>query len=90
MTRTRTPQAEDEQLAAYPAAIQQAIRSEAETWFRNRIEPAIRMYGSHVEWARKLTPEQRRHHRSGAWHANDLLKAAAINEVQSEMDDPTD
>ncbi|WP_030237145.1 hypothetical protein [Streptomyces sp. NRRL S-350] len=90
MPHTQTPPTEDEQLATYPAAIQQAIRSEAHAWYYDRIEPAIRSYDSHVEWARKLTPEQRSYHRSGAWYANQLLKATAISEVQSEMGDPTD
>ncbi|MEV4561886.1 hypothetical protein AB0K51_33585 [Kitasatospora sp. NPDC049285] len=90
MSHTQTPPTEDEQLAAYPAAIQQAIRSEAHTWFYGDIEHAMRMYDSHVEWSRKLTAEQRRHHYWGAWYANQLLKATAISEVQSEMGDPTD
>ncbi|MFE0461847.1 hypothetical protein ACFW1A_21625 [Kitasatospora sp. NPDC058965] len=86
----QTQPAEDEQLAAYPAAIQQVIRSEAHAWFYDDTKPAMQMYDSHVAWARKLTPEQRRHHRSGAWYANQSLKAAAIALVQQEAGDPTD
>ncbi|WP_331731764.1 hypothetical protein [Kitasatospora sp. NBC_01300] len=90
MSRTQTPQAENEQLAAYPTAIQESIRSEAETWFYGRIEPAIEMYESHRKWALILTPEQRRFHKSGAWFANQNLKCAAIGVVQRELGDPTD
>ncbi|MEU6972872.1 hypothetical protein AB0A71_35190 [Kitasatospora aureofaciens] len=90
MSRTQTPQAENERLAAYPAAIQQAIRSEAHAWFYDRIGPAIDMYESHRQWALILTPEQRRFHKSGAWFANQNLKSAAIGVVQREMGDPTD
>ncbi len=90
MSDTPTTQTVDERLAAYPAAIQQAIRSEAHAWFYDRIEPAIRMFDSQVAWARILTPEQRRNHSAGAWYANQLLKRAAIGEVQRELGDPTD
>ncbi|MEU9044480.1 MULTISPECIES: hypothetical protein [unclassified Kitasatospora] len=90
MPRTQTPQTENEQLAAYPATIQQAIRFEAQTWFYDDIGSAIDMYESHRQWALILTPEQRRFHKSGAWFANQNLKCAAIGEVQRELEDPTD
>ena len=90
MSDSPTTQTVDERLATYPAAIQQAIRSEAHAWFYDRIEPAIRQYESHRQWALILTPEQRSFHKSGAWFANQNLKCAAIGVVQRELGDPTD
>ncbi len=39
--------------------------------------------------ARILNPERRSFHRSGARYANQLLRHAAIGEVQRELGDPT-
>ncbi|WP_030277101.1 hypothetical protein [Streptomyces sp. NRRL B-24484] len=75
-------------LTEYPPHIQDAIRSEAHAWFHDHIEPARGMYESHRTWALRLTPEQRRRHSSDAWYANQLLKRAAIAEVQKELGDP--
>jgi hypothetical protein len=68
----------------YSEAAERAIRSEAEIWRYGNVESARRSYDRHVEWARKLTADQRELHKWGAWHANDLLMMAAIGQVQRE------
>jgi hypothetical protein len=68
--------------AAYSAAAQRAIAFEAETWRYGDVESARRSYDQLVTWARALSASDREYHAWGAWHANDLLKLAAINEVR--------
>ena len=75
-------------LTGYTEAAQRAIKSEAEVWLYGDVEGARRMYDRSVEWVRKLDADARRYHSAGSWHANDLLKYAAIGQVQRELGEP--
>lgn len=76
-------------LAEWPENIQQAIRSEADVWRYGDVASALDSFVSTVDWARRLNQHQRRYHGSGAWYANQNMKAAAIAYVQAELgDDP--
>jgi hypothetical protein len=68
----------------YPPHVEAVIQSDADVWSRGNTETSRRLFTSHVEQARRLTPEQRASRVSDARYANDLLKAAAYRFV----DDP--
>ncbi|MGW1193672.1 hypothetical protein [Streptomyces sp. NPDC002559] len=68
----------------YPPHVEAVIKSDADVWFRGNVESSREMFTSHVEQARRRTPEQRARAISDAWYANDLIKAAAYRYV----DDP--
>ena len=75
-------------LAGYTDAARRAIESEAYVWLHGDHEGARRMYDRQRDWARKLDADARRYHSAGSWHANDLLRLAAIGEVQRELGEP--
>ncbi|MGW1362951.1 hypothetical protein ACWCQP_36785 [Streptomyces chartreusis] len=76
-------------LAKWPERIQRSIRFDADTWRYGDVASALESFASSVEWARQLNQHQRRYHHSGAWFANQNMKAAAIAYVQAERgDDP--
>ncbi|MGP3950833.1 hypothetical protein [Streptomyces sp. 7N604] len=76
-------------LADWPEHIQRSVRSEAEVWRYGHVASALDSFVSTVEWARGMNQQQRRYHHSGAWYANQNMKAAAIAYVQAERgDDP--
>lgn len=81
--------ATDVDLSKYPEHVQHSIQFDADCWFRGDVARSARMWDSHVEWARKLTPDQRAWHRAGAWYDNRLLMDSAISHVQCELNDDT-
>jgi hypothetical protein len=87
-----TPEVVAKMLAGYSDAAQAAVKSEAEVWRYGNVESARQSYDKARDWARRITPEQRRDHAWGAWHSNSLLLLAAISEVMREhgetMHDP--
>jgi hypothetical protein len=75
-------------LTGYTDAARRAIESEAYVWLHGDQNGARRMYDRQREWARKLDADARRYHSAGSWHANDLLRLAAISEVQRDLGEP--
>lgn len=79
-----TPGVVAELLAPYSREAASAIRGEAYTWRYGDVGSARASYDQAREWARILTADQRRYHAWGAWHANQLLTLAAVQEVMRE------
>jgi hypothetical protein len=71
-------------LAGYGPLARHAIETEARIWRYGNVESAARSYDKSRAWARELTPDLRRFHAWGAWHANQGLTLAAIREVMRE------
>ena len=82
-----TPEVVAALLDGYSDAAKSVILSEADIWRYGDVESAKHTYDETRDWARILTPDQRDFHRWGAWHANNLLKCAAIREVATELGD---
>lgn len=77
-------------LAAYPASIQETIRSEADIWRYGDVASALRSFEETVEWARRLNQEQRNYHKAGYWSTNDNMSYAALALVREELGDDPD